>query len=409
MPNELSALVEAAAEAVDLLGLTPAQSLHRAVARRAFGPQGPAAAPVRVLHDGIAGAVYGSLRAATAAAGAAAATAVRQASGDADVRPLSRSHGGRVAISAINAVIGDRLDERGSDLAIPMSVRRHGEDVPCTPAELRRAHPRATGRVAVFLHGLLETEEWWRRGGARRTGPEGRPFGLRLRRELGVTPVDVRYNTGVHVSRNGRRLAALLEALVETWPREVEELALVGHSMGGLVARSACHAAAAAGHRWVRRVRHLVTLGSPHTGAPLEKAVHVAAWALRAVPEARPFADILDLRSAGIRDLRFGYLRDEDWLDEDPAALLADRSGPVALLDGCTHTFITSTVTRDPDHPVGWVLGDLLVRTDSAAGRHRLRAIPLPPGCVVHIGGLHHFDLLDHPLVYEQVRRALGG
>jgi pimeloyl-ACP methyl ester carboxylesterase len=409
VPNELSALVEAAAEAVDLLGITPVQSLHGAVARRAFGAQGAAAAPARVLHDGIATAVYTSLRAATAAAGGAAATAVRAVSDDEDVRPLSRSRGGRIAMSAINAFIGDRLEERGSDLAIPMSLRRRGEDLPCTPAALRRAHPRATGRIAVFLHGLLETEEWWRRGGARRTGHDGRPFGLRLRRELGITPVDVRYNTGVHVSHNGRRLAALLESLVEAWPREVEEVALVGHSMGGLVARAACHAAASAGHTWPRRARHLVTLGTPHTGAPLEKAVHVAAWALRTVPEARPVADVLDLRSAGIRDLRFGYLRDEDWLDEDPAALLADRSSPVALLDGCTHTFITATVTRDPRHPLGRVAGDLLVRTDSAAGRHRVRAIPLPEGCVVHVGGLHHFDLLDHPLVYEQLHRVLAG
>jgi pimeloyl-ACP methyl ester carboxylesterase len=220
--------------------------------------------------------------------------------------------------------------------------------------------------------------------------------------------VHIRYNTGAHVSENGRRLASLLESLVAAWPVAVDDVALVGHSMGGLVARSACDAAASAGHVWPRRVRHLVTLGSPHTGAPLEKVVHAAAWALRAVPEARPIADILDMRSAGIRDLRFGYLRDQDWLDEDPAALLDDRSGQVALLDGCTHTFITATVTRDPDHPLGHAVGDVLVRTDSAGGRHRTRAIPLPPEHVIHIGGLNHFDLLDHPLVYEQLRRVLG-
>jgi pimeloyl-ACP methyl ester carboxylesterase len=408
VPNELSALAEAAAEAVDLLALTPAQSLHRAVARRAFGSTGRAASPARVLHDSIATAVYTSLRAATTAAGGVAAAGLRRAAGDTDVRPLSRSWRGRAAMSAVNGLIGDRLEERRSDLAIPMSVRWRGGDVPCTAGALGRAHPRPTGRIAVFLHGLIETEEWWQRGRARRTGPERRPFGLRLRRELGITPVQIRYNTGARVSQNGRRLASLLDSLVEAWPAEVEEVALVGHSMGGLVARSACHAGDSAGHAWPRRVRHLVTLGTPHTGAPLEKVVHAAAWALRAVPEARPLADVLELRSAGIRDLRFGYLRDEDWLDEDPAALLADRSGPVALLDGCTHTFITATVTRDAEHPLGWLVGDLLVRTDSAAGRHRTRAIPLPPECVIHIGGLTHFDLLDHPLVYDQLYGVLG-
>jgi pimeloyl-ACP methyl ester carboxylesterase len=409
MPNEWSALAEAAADAIDVLTIAPAQSLHRAIARRAFAPTGVASAPARTVHDGVATAVYGGARAAVTVTGRAAAAALRAATAGADVRPLSRSRRGRAVISVVNGLYGDRLERRGNDLAIATSVRHRGEDVACDGPALRTAFPGATGRIAVFVHGLFETEAWWRRGASRHAGPHARPFGERLRRDLGLTAVDVRYNTGLRISENGRRLAALIDSLVVAWPVPVSEIALIGHSMGGLVARSACHQADEDGDAWPQRVRHIVTLGAPHAGAPLEKAVHVAAWALRSIPEAAPFGEILELRSGGIRDLRFGYLRDEDWLDEDPAELLADRGTPVPLLPGCNHTFITATVTRDPDHPVGRMLGDLLVRVDSASGRHRTRTIPVAPESVVHVGGLTHFDLLDHPLVYEQIHRALAG
>jgi pimeloyl-ACP methyl ester carboxylesterase len=321
--------------------------------------------------------------------------------------PFSRSRFGRNTVAAINAFIGDRLEESDNELAIKMSLRHAGADLVCDRRSLRLAYPNATGRIAVFLHGLLETEEWWLRGPTRRRAVGTMPFAEGLRRDLGVTAVFVRYNTGLHVSENGAALARLLESLTENWAITIEQLALLGHSMGGLVARSACHAARRSGYRWPDRVRHLVTLGTPHTGAPLEKAVHVTSWILGKVPEARPLADVLELRSAGIQDLRFGYVCDEEWHDDDRRKLLDDRRVDLPLLPECTYTFITATVTRDPAHALGWMLGDLLVRTDSASGRHRERRIPVPDGGVVHIGGLHHFDLLDHPLVYERLREAL--
>ena len=87
----------------------------------------------------------------------------------------------------------------------------------------------------------------------------------------------VRYNTGLHVSENGRGLARLLDEMVEEWPCQLEELVLIGHSMGGLVARSACHYGAS----WTDRVRHVFCLGSPHLGADLEKGANVlgSRWA----------------------------------------------------------------------------------------------------------------------------------
>ena len=199
-------------------------------------------------------------------------------------------------------------------------------------------------------------------------------------------------------------LATLLESLVGAWPVRVRRLILIGHSMGGLVIRSASHASSLAGHRWPAVAIHVVTLGTPHHGAPLAKAAHAAAWAFRAVPETEPIAYLLDSRSAGIRDLRLGALHEDDWRDEQPGSF-DDRRRDIPLLPHCKYTFITATVTTNPSHPVGFALGDLLVRTESASGRSRKRIVPVPPQSVRNVGGLSHFDLLDQ-LAFVGVHRV---
>jgi pimeloyl-ACP methyl ester carboxylesterase len=406
MANELSALVEVGGDAVDRLVVTPAESLHKAVAGRIFRSTAPFSAPTRIVHDGIARAVYASVRVVARVATASAASSVGFLT-RAETRPLSRSRRGRAAVSGLNALIGDRLHEEGSPLAIPMAIRRRGADVPCEREALRRSFRRPATRVAVFLHGLGETEERWGRGAARHRGRARLSFGEQLHRDLGITPIEIRYNSGLHISDNGRRLSELLEDLLGAWPVPVKELILIGHSMGGLVARSACHAGSTAGARWPSRARHLITLGSPHTGVPLEKLVHSAARALGSLPETRAIAGILDLRSAGIRDLRFGYVIEDDWREEDPTRLFHRSHAEVLPLGRCTSTFITATVSRDPRHPLGWLGGDFLVRRESAAGRRRDGSVAVPADQVIHLGALSHFDLLDHPLVYAQIRDAL--
>jgi pimeloyl-ACP methyl ester carboxylesterase len=235
-------------------------------------------------------------------------------------------------------------------------------------------------------------------------------LGFRLERELGVTPLYVRYNSGLHVSENGARLARLLDDVVSSWPCEVSELALVGHSMGGLVARSACHLAERDGGEWVPATRKVVYLGTPHLGAPLEKLTNVAAWGLAALPETRPVATVLNARSAGIKDLRYGSLLHEDWADCDPDALLGDRCGDVPLLETADHHWVCATLTRKPDGPLGRLVGDLLVLFSSGSGRggRRGRRIPLVEENGHHLGGATHFDLLNHPVVDEHLRAWLA-
>jgi pimeloyl-ACP methyl ester carboxylesterase len=383
-----------------------AKGIHEAVAARPFRALGPAATPVRVLHDGIANAVYAGVQRAVEAApklGAAVAAVARSR----EAPPLSRSVPGGVALGALNGFFGDALERRRNALAVEMAVRHRGQDVTLEREAIAGAFPEASAKVAVFVHGLCETEDAWRLTPHGRDPAAAAGYGSGLQRDLGYTPVYVRYNTGLRISENGRRLAALLRDLTGAWATPIEEIALIGHSMGGLVLRSACHYGQAEGHGWTHHVGHVFCLGSPHLGAPLERAANVAGWALGRVPETQPFARAVNRRSVGVKDLRYGAVVEEDWCDCDPDELLTDRCTDVPFLEHATYCFVGATVTRDEQHPVGRLVGDLLVQLPSASGRGRRRRIPFKLEQGRHFGGLNHFDLLNHPDVYEQIRSWL--
>lgn len=400
-PNEVRALTALTFEELrDFSG--GIRDMHLGIAARAFRGVGPAARPVQLIHDELSRRVYDALASGTDLLGRAADGAMAL-EGVGEGTPLSATRSGSAVIGALGGLIGDRLERSRSDLHQPPSLRIDGEPVELDAASLQAAFPDATGRIVVFLHGLMGTEFYWELGAAH---PDD-TYGARLAADLGCTPVFVRYNSGLHVSENGRSVAAMLEQLIGAWPVEVLDVALVGHSMGGLVARSACHHGSESGHRWTARVGHVVSLGTPHLGAPLEQGAHVAAAALSAIPETRMLGSLLRRRSAGIRDLRHGSLVDEDWRGRDPDALRAVACKEVPLLEGAMHCFISATITRSPRHPLGRLLGDTLVLVPSATGRGRTRRIPFKPEHGHHVSSAHHLALLSHPDVYERLRAWL--
>jgi len=406
--SEAGALARLAAHAVATTS-GRVREMHEAIASRVFTATGPGAQPVRAAHDAIAGVVYASVRGGSTAVGAVTGAALDAYPWPAEGRVVSGTKAGGLALSALNGFVGDHFEDGRSPLRVDMSVRVGGVVVPPSRGELARAFPAATGKIAVFVHGLCCSEQVWWRSAAKHYGDPAVSYGSRLAEEFGYTPVYLRYNTGLHISENGRRLASLLADVTGAWPVEVQEIALIGHSMGGLVARSACHAATTSGLAWPRLVRHSFSLGSPHTGAPLEQAANAASWALAAVPETRPVAKVLNVRSCGIKDLRYGYLRDEDWTGYDCDALLQNRRGDIPLLAGATHYFVGVTLTSDPRHPVGRILGDLVVLLPSASGIARdIQRIPFEMENGRHFGRMHHLGVLNHPEVYAQLADWLG-
>ncbi|MCW3038890.1 MAG: hypothetical protein JWM31_795, partial [Solirubrobacterales bacterium] len=311
-------------------------------------------------------------------------------------------------VGALNGILGDRLHATDNALALPMSVRVAGRDVPLTREALAEAQPYAGSRVVVLLHGLCETDASWSLGTKQPDGAEPLPtYAEALHEDLGLSPVVLRYNTGLRISENGRLLDELLDRLVDQWPTEVSELVLLGHSMGGLVIRSACHRAHGDGRPWRERLTHVVMLGTPHLGAPLEQTVNRATRMMRRVPETLPVAQVLDVRSVGIRDLRFGAITEADWDGHEPDHF-EDPCGDVPLLEDVRHCTVYATLSQRHDAPVGRLLGDLLVYHSSATGAGRKRRIAFTAEDTVHLGGLSHFALLNHPRVYAQVRDWLA-
>ncbi|MBW0015700.1 hypothetical protein [Mycobacterium sp.] len=401
-PEEIRSLADLAGEGTHVL-TTLVRDTHSGIARRVFGSIGPASKPVEVVHNAIAGATYCAVdRGLGTALRGAGELAARARGNDAD--DTIQSHPTAAGfLAALNGIYGDEMTHRGNSLALSMRVRRHGKPVEMNAAAIASAFPEATGRIVVFVHGWCMTEQsWWRRP---RDGNEKLPYGARLRDDLGFTPVYLRYNTGLHISENGKAMAALLDQLRTLWPVPVEEIALVGHSMGGLVSRSACHYGTEHQHGWPDAVRHVVCLGSPHLGADLEKGVNAASWALARLPETRGVSAFLNARSSGTKDLRYGALLDEDWRDCDPDEFLRDRCHEVPFLPGAVYHFVATTAGPGA---VGAFLGDHLVRPHSASGAGKRRRIPFEQDHGLTLTGLHHFDLLNHADIYAKLHHWLS-
>jgi pimeloyl-ACP methyl ester carboxylesterase len=304
--------------------------------------------------------------------------------------------------AALNAALGDYLERRGSPLAIPMRFYHAGRPLTVSPSELQAAHLDSSARIVIFVHGLGQTEACWEF-----PDQPGVSYGSLLRDQLGLSPFYVRYNTGRRISRNGRQLSALIEQLVLASPA-VTDITLVGHSMGGLVIRSACHYAAALGQGWLGHARRCIYLGSPHLGAPLEKAGSWVAAVLGSIdnPVVRLIHEVTDLRGVGIKDLRYGSLLDEDWESADGASP-PRRPKLVPLTPGIEHYFVAGTLTRNATHMATSLFGDALVRLRSATEPARRAGLPEAHAAVA--AGVAHMHLSHSPDVYAHIRAWLAG
>ncbi len=307
----------------------------------------------------------------------------------------------------LNGVLGDFLARRGNALAVDMSLVHAGRRLPLDTAALGAAFPEATSTICLFVHGLCCTEQSWGYPGASET-----TYGSRLQEQCGQTPLFLRYNTGLHISRNGRQLAELLEQLLAAYPTDVEQLTLIGHSMGGLLIRSACHYGAELGHGWVGAVRRAVYLGTPHAGAPLEKAGGLVSLVLEPIDE--PFTKLtrtlVNLRSAGIKDLRHANLVDEDWEGQNPDGSFEGQRTGVPLPGHIAHYAIAGTLTDSDRHLLARLLGDAMVRVPSASGavgEHEGSPAFDSDHCRI-FPGLHHMALAHHPEVCAQLEAWCG-
>lgn len=354
------------------------------------------AAPLTRSPRPVAGRVYEAVRRVALATGVGVDRTL------AALSPLVRtaSPGPRqdALIAAMNGVFGDHLAETGNPLAIPMRARVGGRPLPLEPGALGAALPDAGPRPLVLVHGSCMSDRQWLR--------RGHEHGAALARDLGVTPVWIHYNSGLHISTNGGALAALLEQLVAAWPTPIADLTLVGHSMGGLVIRSACHTAEAERLRWRPALTRFVGLGVPHHGAPLERAGNLLHATLGATRHSAPLTRLARIRSAGVTDLRHGYVLDEHWQGHDRFARTGDRREALRLPEGVRCYAVAATLAKRMKRALP---GDGLVPVDSALGHHPRPELRLAfPDAHRHVAlATGHLDLLDSAEVYATLRRWL--
>ncbi len=337
--------------------------------------QHPLPGPSDGRTRGLTGLVYRGVRGVTRGVGLSS-TALLGLLPDAVARG-PRSPRRDAVVAALNGVLGDHLEASGNPLAQAMQLCCAGEALGLTRSALAARFPEPGQGLLVMLHGLCMNDRQWRR--------KGHDHGAELGAARGLAPLYLRYNSGLPVAENGRRFAALMATLLRAWPHPRPRVVLLAHSMGGLVARSAFHQAARAA--WTRRVSDLVCLGTPHFGAPLEKAGHGVDLLLGAAPYAAPLARLGRLRSAGITDLRHGL------------------DAGVGLPEGPRCWALAGLLGEGARGLAPQLLGDGLVRLNSALGRHRdpARRLPFAPERQWVAEGVGHLDLLSSRAVARQL------
>lgn len=293
--------------------------------------------------------------------------------------------------NALNGVLGDHMLQSHNPLALPMVMYdRYGQ--------LQRGE--LSGRVVILIHGLCMNHLSWAPGESSGLGEHI------LYHQQQANVLYLNYNTGRRISSNGRSLSNLLEKLVSNNPR-ITEIDLIGHSMGGLVSRSALFYGKQSTCKWIDYVENLVCIGSPHQGAVLERLGFMLQEKVGQIPFASVLAQLGNLRSAGIIDLRHGSVRDDDWEHlEARIGQMDDCRKPAPLPSRIKTYLIAGTLERESSSSKTLeAIGDYLVSVKSALGDHphpqfRLK-VPEDHKAVFY--GLNHMEIQYHPKVREQI------
>lgn len=344
---------------------------------------------------GLTGFVYSNIRTITRLVGNGLDVALAPLSNSLGESESSRAR--EALVAAINGVLGDYLVESENSLAIPMTIRREGEPISADDADFHEALDEANGRLLLMIHGSSANDLQWERN--------GHNHGEALADEFGYATAYLHYNSGRHISENGEDLAGFLESFLEDAP-EIEEIVILAHSMGGLVARSACHYAGRAQYSWRDRLDAIFFLASPHHGSPLERYGNWVDNILEISAYSAPFARLGKIRSAGVTDLRFGYLLHDDWRGRERFKLGRDDSTPVPLPDDVRCYAVGATTGENGGRVADQIVGDGLVPLDSALGRHSdaEKSLDIPDSHRVVVRKTGHLDVLGSDEVYQALR-----
>jgi pimeloyl-ACP methyl ester carboxylesterase len=376
-----------------------AEGVHQSILGTLGLPSGKATGQTR----GLTGLIYGSVRGVTQLVGQGVDKALTKlepwlAPLDTSMPEQPETPERAAVLAALNGVLGDHLAATNNPLTTPMTLRFAG-----VALDWQAMPPKhqVTGKVLILIHGLCMNDLQW----CNMQGEQVTSHGAALATALGYTPIYVRYNTGLHTSHNGHVLSAQLALLAQHWPTQLNDISVLAHSMGGLVTRSAVHSAQHSGAGWLAQLKNIVFLGTPHHGAPLEKAGNWVDTILGSTPYSKPFAKLGQLRSSGITDLRFGHVVDADWQGQDRFRKGPDRRTPVPLPGSVACYTVAATLATKRSLLAERVLGDGLVPLASALGQHTdvQRSLQFAKASQHIAYRTNHMQLLRNPEVTQQI------
>ena len=307
-------------------------------------------------------------------------------------------------IAVLNGAVGDYLEKTDNPLFIPMQFRYRGKRITLNALNIKEAYPNMNGKILLMIHGVCMTDVRWFQN--------GHDHGEKLAEELNLTPVYLYYNGGRHISTNGQNLNMILEELVDNWPLPIEEMQIVAHSMGGLVSRSAVHYGKKENKPWTKHLKKIIFLGTPHHGAPLERVGNYLDLLFEITPYVKPFTRLSKIRSAGLTDLRYGNLIDEDWDGIDRFEKLPDERMPIPLPKNIDCFAIAASKGKEAaNNPLDKLVGDGLVPIKSALGQHKNpnQNLSFKKSHTHILFEINHNDLLSNLAVYDKMRTWLAG
>ncbi|MFT5646561.1 MAG: pimeloyl-ACP methyl ester carboxylesterase [Aureispira sp.] len=355
--------------------------------------------PIQHLISGISGLVYKGVRGTTKLVGRGITGGLAQLAPE---RSIGISLAQKETIlSILNGVIGDYLNKEQNPLALPMQFKYQGKAIPLQSKAIEETYSKPSGKILLMIHGLCMDDLQWHRN--------GHNHGELLAKEFNLSPIYLRYNSGLHISENGQHFSNLLEEFVQNWPVPIEEITILAHSMGGLVTRSAYNYATLEQKTWTKNLKKIIFLGTPHQGAPLERVGNHVDLLLEAMPYTRPFAKLGKMRSAGITDLRLGILVEEDWKNLDRFENEIEQATllPLPKTVDC-YAVAASMESKTTETPLQQ-LGDGLVPIKSALGQHKnaAQSLQFKPTNTSILYKKNHLDLISSLEVYQKIKQYL--
>lgn len=368
------------------------EDMHKQIVHPSFLPS----TRIQKLINTIAGITYKNIRWSTLFIGKSLHNILEQLTPT--IGKIKASDKKEIILSVLNGVIGDYLEEKENPLKIEMQFRYQSKSFLLDPKTIKATHPNVNGKILLMLHGSCMNDIQWTR--------KKHNHGEIIAKELNKTPIYLNYNSGRHISTNGKNLNNLLEELVRNWPVPVEELLVIAHSMGGLVMRSAIHYGEQEQNNWTKHLKKVVFLGTPHHGSHVERKGNYLDIILEAIPYVKPFARLGKIRSAGVTDLRYGNLVDEDWLDNDPFERKTDQRRHIPLPKEIKFYSIAAVIGKKTTTISTKILGDTLVDVKSALGQHKNPNKSLffkkENRWIVYEN--NHLDLLSNPKIMEKIK-----